>query len=74
MTYEQMCDRARQFIADCEITDSEEEYEASSETMYLVEDVARVKDAFIEDLENKKDFEDEADVGEFLSRHGIKWE
>lgn len=74
MTYEQMCDKARQFITDCEITDSRETFEASSETMYLVEDVARVKDAFIEDLENKKDFEDETDVGEFLDRHGIKWE
>lgn len=73
MTYEQMCDKARQFITDCEITDSREIFEASPVPMYLVEDVAKVRKAYVEDLESGNDFEGE-DVGEFLDRHGIKWE
>lgn len=72
MTYEQMCDKARQFITDCEITGSREEFEASPVPMYLVEDVSAVKQAYIMDLEDG--FEDEEDVGTFLDRHNIKWE
>lgn len=73
MTYEDKCDKARQFIEDCEITDSREVFEAAAEPMYLVEDVGKVREAYIADLESGKDFEGE-DVGEFLDRHGIKWE
>ena len=72
MTYEQMCDMARQFITDCEITDSRETFEASPVPMYLVEDVAKVREAYVSDLENGVEID--GDVGEFLDRHGIKWE
>lgn len=73
LSYEAMQDMARKFIADCEITDSPEEFESSVVPMYLVDDVAQVIEAFIEDMENRVNFEDEDDVGAFLARHNIKW-
>lgn len=74
LSYEEKCDMARKFITDCEITDSREEFESTLEAMYLVDDISKVKEAFIDDLENVFDFESEDDVGAFLDRHGITWE
>ena len=73
LSYEAKQDRARQFIVDCEITDSREDFEASPVPMYLVDDIGKVKQAYIDDLENNEGFEDD-DVGAFLDRHNIKWE
>lgn len=72
MTYEDKCDKARRFIADCEITDSRETFEASPVPMYLVDDVAKVREAYVSDLKNGVEIDE--DVGEFLDRHGIGWE
>lgn len=48
---------ARQFICDCEITDSREIFETAPAPMYLVEDTSEVEAAFIADLEGLTDEE-----------------
>ena len=74
LSYEEKCDKARQFIVDCEITDNREEFELSPVPMYLVKNIDDVWGAYIKDLESREGFEDEDDVGAFLDRHNIKWE
>lgn len=83
-SYSAMMDMARKFIVDCEITDSKEVFEASLVSMYLVDDISEVMQAYVEDLKALEDlkavddeavscFEDE-EVGQFLDRHNINWE
>ena len=67
-------EKAQHFILDAEITDDRAIFEASPVPMYLVDDLEKVKDAYIQDMGSRQGFEDENDIGAFLDRHGIRWE
>jgi len=85
LSYTKRLDLARKFVANACI----EEAERTTIPMYVVEDIDAVIAAYAADLEVLEDVYDdtpwlelteaignyfEDDVGEFLSRHGIKWE
>ena len=72
MKHEEMMNRAWRFIEETGITEDKAVYQ-EDDTLILVDDVYRVRDAYYEDLESGVEIEDE-DVCGFLDRHGIKWQ
>ena len=72
MKHEEMMNRAWRFIEEVGITEDKAAYQ-KDDTLILVDDVHKVRDAYYEDLESGVEIEDE-DVCGFLDRHGIKWQ
>ena len=75
MTYEELMNRAWQFIEGISwlITDDKAEFEKDPDHLVLVDDIYKVRDAYYDDLENGYEDEDE-DIYGFLDRHGIEWQ
>jgi hypothetical protein len=72
MTHEKMMEKAWRFIHEIGITDDGEKA-AADESLYLVENIYQVRDAYYEDLENGINIEGES-LEEFFKRHNIRYE
>ena len=72
MTHEKMMDMAWRFIESVGITEDKAAFE-KDDTLILVDDVYKVRDAYYSDLEKGYEDEDE-DIYQFLDRHGIEWQ
>ena len=72
MTHEERMNRAWEFIREVGITEDKAAFE-KDDTLILVDDIYKVRDAYYSDLENGFEDEDE-DVYQFLDRHGIEWQ
>ena len=73
MTHEEMMDRAMKFIENVGLFTEDEAAYQEDNSLILVNDIDRVRDAYYDDLENGVNDEDE-DVYQFLDRHGIEWQ
>ena len=73
MTHEQMMSRAWQFIESVGITEDKAAFE-KDDTLILVDDVYKVRDAYYSDLESGVEIDEDEDVYGFLDRHGIEWQ
>ena len=85
MTHEEKMNRAWRFIESVGITEDKAAFE-KDDTLILVDDIYKVRDAYYDDLENGVNVEFEVtptgafqpvlqdeDVYQFLDRHGIEW-
>lgn len=72
MSHEDMVSKAWAFIEEAGITEDKAAYQ-KDDTLILVDDVHKVRDAYYSDLESGVEIEDE-DVYGFLDRHDIKWQ
>lgn len=70
-SHEQMMDAAWRMIAEIGITDDKEKA-AADDSLYLVDDIYKVRDALYSDIEQGIEIEGE-DLDGFMARHGISY-